>query len=283
MSEKILVTGATGNLGSAVVKALAGRGASLRAASTDPTKLRLPEGVERVKLVYQDPSTYEAALGGVEGLFLVAPPLDPDAPAKLRPVIAQAKALGVGHIVFNSALGVDQNEEAPLRVVELALMDAGVKYTILRPNFFMENFSTGWMAPMIKEHGTIFVAADEGKTSFISTRDIAEVAAIAFEKKLYSEAFDLTGSEALSHAEVAGIMSAASGKLIAYQCLSEDGMLQGARSQGMPEGAVQYLGFLYSFVRAGYMAATTHEVENVTGRKPRTFAEFAQDSAVYWK
>jgi uncharacterized protein YbjT (DUF2867 family) len=89
---------------------------------------------------------------------------------------------GVDHIVFISALGVDQNEEAPLRIIERHLMNSGVNHTIIRPNFFMENFSTGFIAPMIAQGG-VFLAAGDGKTSFISTRDIAEAAAVAFEEK----------------------------------------------------------------------------------------------------
>jgi len=173
-SKKILVTGATGNLGSAVVKALTRKGFDVIAESTNPVKAEIPRDVEAVKVVYEEPDSVDTAFKGFSGLFLIAPPMDPEAPSKLIPVIDKAKAAGAGHIVFNSALGVDHNEEAPLRIIEQYLKASGVNYTILRPNFFMENFSTGFIAPMISDGG-IFLVAGDGKTSFISTKDIAEV------------------------------------------------------------------------------------------------------------
>lgn len=271
--QKILVTGATGNLGNAVVKALDDKGFDVKAGTTNPVNSKLPRGIETVKVVYEEPDSIDTALEGVSGLFLIAPPMDPEAPSKLIPVIDKAKAADVEHIVFNSALGVDYNEEAPLRIIEQYLKASGVNYTILRPNFFMENFSDGFIAPMIAGGG-IFLAADDEKTSFISTRDIAEVAAHAFQHKRFGIEYNLTGPDALDHTEVAKIISENSGKDVRYHALKEEEMLQGARDNGMPEGAVQYMAILYSAVREGLMAVLTEDVEKATGKKPISFAEF---------
>jgi uncharacterized protein YbjT (DUF2867 family) len=281
-SKTILVTGATGNLGGAVVRALMNSGLHVKAGTTRPETATLPAGAAIVKTVYEQPETLAGALKGVDGLFLVAPPLDAQAPAKLMPVIDQAKSAGVAHIVFNSALGVDQNEAAPLRVIERHLMNSGVGYTILRPNFFMENFSAGFIAPMIAQGG-IYLAAGEARTSFISTEDIAAVAASAFEKKRFGAEFNLTGPAALDHTQVAGIISEVTGKPIQYHPLSEEAMMQGARDQGVPEGAVQYLAVLYQAVRNGWMAGITDDVANVTGRAPMAFGRFAQKHGAAWK
>ena len=279
--KRILVTGATGNLGQAVVVALKAKGINVRAAARDPGKVARCAGVEAVSFDYQKPATHAAALQDADGLFLVAPPLDAEAPAKLNPVIDLAKTRGVRHIVLTSALGVDAVEEAPLRKVERHLMRSGVPYTILRPNFFMENFSTGFLAPMLKQGG-IFLAADDGKTSFISVADIAEVAATAFARGLASKEYNLTGPEALDHAAVAAIISKVAGRPIAYQPIPEEAMLKGMRNTGMPESAVQYVGMLYGAVRAGYTAVVTKDVETVTGRKPTTFDAFARQNAAAW-
>jgi uncharacterized protein YbjT (DUF2867 family) len=208
--------------------------------------------------------------------------LDPEAAAKLNPVVDRAKAAGVRHIVLNSALGVDQSDEAPLRVVEKHLMASGLAYTILRPNFFMENFTTGFLAPMIAQGG-IFLAAGDAGTSFISVEDIAAVAAAAFEKELFGAEFNLTGPAALDHHQVAKIISESSERRIQYQALSEEAMLQGARDQGLPEGALQYMGILYNAVRSGWMAATSADVERVIGRPPVSFGNFAQAQTDAWK
>jgi uncharacterized protein YbjT (DUF2867 family) len=280
--KKILVTGANGNLGGAVVRALNRGTATVIAAGTHPENMQTPQGLEARKIDYVQPETVAAALRGVDGLFLVAPPLDPEAPAKLNPVIDRARDAGVRHIVFNSALGVDQNDAAPLRVIEKHLMASGLEYTILRPNFFMENFSSGFLAPMIAQGG-IFLAAGDAGTSFISVDDIAAVAAAAFEKAHFGAAYNLTGPAALDHAQAAKIISEASGRQIQYHALTEQAMLQGARDQGMPEGAVQYMGILYGAVRSGWLATVTADVEKVIGRPSVTFGEFAQKNAAAWK
>lgn len=280
--QTILVTGAAGNVGRAVASALLERDFKVLGGTTRPETAVLPKGVTAVRADYNDPASVEKALEGVDGLFLVAPLLDPEAPAKLNPVIDQAKSKGVAHIVFNSALGVDQNEAAPLRIIEKHLMASGVNYTILRPNFFMENFSTGFIAPMIAQGG-IYLAADDARTSFISTADIAAVAASAFEEGHYGSEYNLTGPDALDHSQVAGMISEITGKTISYHALPEEAMLEGAREQGMPEGAVAYMAVLYQAVRNGWMAAVTEDVQKAAGRPPITFGEFVRKSADHWR
>lgn len=279
-NKKILVTGSTGNLGKEVVKALLEKEFNVIAGTTDPSKAESVHGVKTMKVVYEESGSIDKALKDVSGLFLMAPPMDLEAPSKLIPVIDKAKAAGVDHIVFNSALGVDHNEEAPLRIIEQYLKASGVNYTILRPNFFMENFSTGFIAPMIAGGG-IFLAADDGKTSFISAKDIAEVAALAFQYKRFGVEFNLTGPDALDHTQVAKIISDNSGKDVKYHALKEEEMLQGARNNGTPEGAVQYMAILYSGVRDGLMAILTEDVKNATGKEPISFAEFIRNNATY--
>jgi uncharacterized protein YbjT (DUF2867 family) len=283
MEKTVLVTGASGNLGREVVGALLAKGHAVRAATRDVSKISSSEGLTAVRFDYAEPATFVDALDGMRGLFLVAPPMDAEAPAKLIPFVERAKEAALDHVVFISALGVDQNEQAPLRVIELALMDSGLQYTILRPNFFMENFSTGFIAPMIKHQRGIFLAAGDGKTSFISTADIADVAATAFSEARYGEEYNLTGPEALDHSQVAKLIGDAIGREVTYHALPEETMLQGARDQGIPEAAVQYMGILYAVVRASYMAVVTDDVWNVTKRKPRSFEDFVKDNIACWE
>ncbi len=281
-TKTILVTGATGNLGGAVVNALLAKGMTVKAGTTRPEGAKLPAAARTVRIVYEDMDSVSAALEGLDGLFLVAPPLDQAAPAKLNPVIDRAKTSGIKHIVFNSALGVDQNEAAPLRLIERYLMASGVGYTILRPNFFMENFSTGFLAPMIAQGG-IYLAAGEGRTSFISIEDIAAVTASVFEEERLEAAYDLTGPAALDHAQVAAILSEVSGRTIHYHGIEEAAMCQGVRDQGMPEDAVEYLALLYQAVRKGWAARVTTDVATITGRSPISFRAFAQRQSAVWK
>lgn len=282
MANRVIVTGATGNLGKEVVAALMQKGMEVKAATTRPQAYPAQGMGQAVKFDYRYTSTWDDTLAGADGLFLIALPMDPEAPSKLNPFIDRAKEAGVRHIVMNSALGVDQNEEAPLRIIERHLMESGVDYTVLRPNFFMENFSNGFAQLPIKEQGGIFLAAGDGKTSFISTRDIARVAAAAFQDRMFGRELNLTGPEALDHYQVAEIISKVAGKPIQYHALSEDQMLEGGRAAGMPEGAVQYMGVLYGVVRAGWAEGITQDVEEVTGDQPMSFQAFAKQNAATW-
>jgi uncharacterized protein YbjT (DUF2867 family) len=283
MERTILVTGATGNLGRDVVKQLHAKGFLIRAATRDVSKIAREEGITPVAFDFDDPNTFDVALTRVASVFLIAPPLDPRAAEKLNPFIDRAKEVGVNYIVFNSYLGADRNDQSPLRAVERHVIGSGLDYTILRPNFFMENFATGYLAPMIQQQDGIFLAAGDAKTSFISTRDIARVTAVAFLQRLTGEEYNLTGREALDHAQVAAKISKVAGRTITYHPVDEEAMLQGAREQGMPEASVPYLAELYRLVRAGHMAVVTDDIKEVTKRKPITFDEFAVPYADCWK
>jgi len=275
------VTGATGVLGKAIVKAAVADGFPVRQGIR--TLAKADPAVDAVRLDYADPSSIAPAIDGVSAMVLMAPPLDPNAPAELGPVIAAAQAANVQHLVLISAFGVNHNEQAPLRVVEHLVMDSGVSFTILRPNFLMENFSEGPQARGIQAENAIHLAAGDGKTSFISARDVATAVVVVLQQSLTGKALDLTGPAALDHVEVAKAISDTTGRTVAYHALTEEQMLEGARSHGMPEPSVAYLGVLYGVVRAGYAAAVTDDFRTLTGRQPMTFNAFTRAAAPAWR
>lgn len=285
MKNSILIIGATGNLGSEITHQLADKGHKVRVGVRKPGQYQVPsDQVEAVRFDFDDPTTYCPALDGIKKLFLIALPLDPEAPVMLAPVFQAAKQAGVEQIVFTSAYGVDQNEEAPLRKVERQLEASGIAHTVLRPNFFMDNFSTGFIGPMIQGTNGIFVAAEDAKTSFIAITDIAAVAVAALtEEGHVGKAYNLTGPQALDHAEIAAFITEVSGRDIIYQPISEDDMRQGALENGLPEPNVDYLAVLYQGMRSGYLAATTSDVEQLLGRPALNFADFAQQNQADWQ
>ncbi len=280
--ERILVTGATGQVGTAVVETLVTRGIFVRAAARRVSTISGTEHIEPVAFDYNDPGTYQRVLSDITGIFLVVPPLDPKAHRKLMPFIDRAKESGVRHIVFNSVFGFNPGDEGPLQLIERHLLGSGMGCTILRPNFFMENFTTGFIGTLAAG-GEISLAADNGKTSFISVKDIAEAAARSFQEKRYGAEYDLSGPEALDYAEVARIISNFSGREITYRPISENTMMQRARQSRWPEEAVRYLADLYAAVRAGVMAEVTDGVRRATGRSPISFKDFARKNASYWR
>ena len=273
-SVKVLVTGATGNIGGAVVNALLDKGFAVRAGSQTPENASYPSDVEKVRLVYSDKDSVKTALRDVDAVYLIAPPMDPMAEEVLIPFIDIAKEAGVEHIILNFSFGVELEEDDALRITEKYLINSGVNYTIFRPNFIMENFSSGFITPMVKEGG-IYLAAADSKTSFISVKDIGKAAACTFKEKIYGKEFNLNGPVGLTHSEVAIIISKYSGTEIQYYSLSEEKMLNSVREQGMPEPSVQMLGGLYHITREGVMARLFDDVEKITGTSAQTFEDFA--------
>ena len=161
---------------------------------------------------------------------------------------------------------------------EHLVIDSGVPFTIVRPNFLMENFSQGFVTPTIRELNAIYLAAGDGKTSFISARDVAAVVLAAVRQSLTGKDFDLTGPVALDHVEVARVISDALGRAVVYHALTEEQMLEGARSHGMPEPSVLYLGVLYAVVRDGLAASVAGDFETITGKQPMAFEAFARSA-----
>jgi uncharacterized protein YbjT (DUF2867 family) len=282
MARTILVTGSTGNLGRAVAEALLERGFRVRAAVHRRGGGLLPPGAEPVPLDYDDPSTVPPALAGTDGVFVVAPPLDPEAPRRLAP-LAEEVGHGPVPVVLTSALGADASEESPLRILERRFAAAGAPLTVLRPTFFMENFSEGFLAPAIRGERAIRLPAGDGRTGFVSVRDVAAVAAAAFAERLHGKAFPLTGPESLDHREAARRIGNAFGEEVRYVPLEEEAFLAGARQAGMEEGAARYLALLYRMVREGRTDVVTGAVEAVTGRRPVSFREFALRNAAAWR
>ena len=127
-----------------------------------------------MRFVFEEPSTYEAALAGVDRVFLLSPPGYADALRLVQPFIDVAGAT-VSRFVLMTASGVESDEAIPLRKVERAVEATGKRHVILRPTWFMDNFHTFWVHG-IKTAGVIALPAAEAKTSLIDARDIADVA-----------------------------------------------------------------------------------------------------------
>ncbi|WP_459212415.1 NAD(P)H-binding protein [Aquimarina rhabdastrellae] len=268
---KTLIIGANGNLGKEVLKQLS-KTTSVKAGYRTPEKHNIKYNEEIVAFNYDDPQTFEKALENVDKVFVQAPPLDAFASQRMTPFINTLKQKGIKRVVLNSALGVNHNEEAPLRKVERSFIDKEFDYTIVRPNFFVENFTSSFVADLIKHKNAIIANAGDGKITFISVKDIAGVvtATINDEKHIGKE-YNLTGGQALSHKEVADIFTEKLGKKINYISITANEMKSGAMENGLLESSADYLVMLNSMAKNGYMEHNTNEIEQLLGRSPLTF------------
>jgi uncharacterized protein YbjT (DUF2867 family) len=277
---RVLVTGASGNVGAPLVEHLVAGGAQVLVASREGT--RAPAGTKAVRFDFEDPSTHAPALEGVEKVFLLRPPAISDVKRHLLPVVRAVKEAGVRHTVFLSLLGVEKNPAVPHAKVERFLVEAGVPHTFLRPSFFMQNLSTTHRDD-IREHHEIFVPAGKGRTGFIDARDIAAVAArTLLEDGHEGKAYDLTGSEALTYAEVAALFTEVLGRPIRYP---EPGALRFAArwsQRKQPAAFIAVMIGIYTVCRLGLAGTVTPETQTLLGRAPISMRQFIQDHQACW-
>ncbi len=274
MSKKVLVLGATGNVGRPLVARLIAAKEDVKAASRRAAPVA---GAESVRFDYADPSTFEAAFDGVDRVFVMLPGGYTNPVGHLQPVI-QAAADRRVKVVLQSALGVDADDAIPYRQVELFLMRSGTPYVILRPNWFADNFHTYWL-PGIKQ-GVLTVPAGEGRSSFIDVRDVAAATAAVLTTNRYDgSAMNLTGPKAYSYGEAAAIISDVVGRPISYKPIQDDAFIDMLTRAGVPDDYARFLTSIFHPVREGCTAVVTHEVETLTGHAPRSLERYAADHA----
>jgi uncharacterized protein YbjT (DUF2867 family) len=285
MSGQILVTGVTGDVGREVLTQMITKGLSVKAAARDLSKAEslVREGTEVVLLDYDRPESFEPALTGVERLFIVPPPLNPQWHELIKPLMEIAALSGVKHIVNLSQMCAEEIEGLPLRIAEKVIEDSGIAYTHLRPNWFMQTYS-GSTLDGAKGPGGIYVPAGDGKASFIDMRDIAAVAVAALTGEEHlNKAYTLTGGQAIDHSEVARVLSTATGKSIAYFPILEEEMRTNLKSANLADAAIEMVIVLYQLLRQGRLEYVSSDVANILGREPITLQQYARDYAGSWK
>ncbi len=284
MSNKILVTGATGNVGFEVVRKLSERGHPVKAAvrSHSTSRYNLPSGVESVEFDFEQPQTFEPALRGIHTLFLVRPPAISQVKKYIYPAIATAQAVGVERVVFLSLLGAERMAIVPHAGIEAYIKSLGLAYTFLRASFFMQNLSTTHCQD-IRDNNDIFVPAGKGRTSFIDVRDIAAVAVkVMTEPGHENQAYPLTGSEALDYYEVAEIFTNILGTPIVYTNPSIFKFAWRMYKRGLKKELIAVMLGIYTTVRLGLAAKVTPDVRHLLQRSPISMEEFVRSYRASW-
>lgn len=284
MHNTILVTGATGTVGREVVIQLSIiDGVRVRAGVHSIIKgenlKRLPD-VEVVEMDFKNRESLHAAFTNVDKLFLITPFSDEQV-AMAKTLVDEAMTAGVKHIVRLSVIKADAAPETMLsrwhREVERYIEDSGIAHTFLRPSSFMQNYAN-FDAASIKRDGRFYHATGNGKISCIDVRDIAAVAVEALTGSGHEgKAYELTGPEALSNQEVADIISEATGRQVAFVDVPEDAARNSMLQQHMPEWMVDAMLELEHGYKQNRFSETTDTVEQLAGRPPHSFRQFAED------
>ncbi|MGW6502843.1 NmrA family NAD(P)-binding protein [Nonomuraea angiospora] len=281
----ILVTGATGSIGTHLVRLLQEKEVAFKALVRDETKARAL-GCDIVTGDFDDPGSLAPAMEGVDRLFLNAggaQPVDGEQPMvrQQKAAIDAARAAGVSRVVKVSVSGAHRGGRLAQGAhweIEEYLKASGLGWSMLRPGGFMQNFVTGTAA--FTADGKLLDVYGGAPVSYIDCHDIAAcAAALLTGSGGLGETYELTGPRALTCAEVAQELSAALGRTVEHAELSPDELAAGLRAQGLPAGFADDLAELSRQVASGSMAATTTAVRDLTGREPRTFGEFLRANA----
>ena len=281
--NKLLVTGATGNVGSGVVRELRERGVPVRAFVRDAAKAAamFGDGVELATGDFADAASVRRAVAGVDAVFLACAN-DPRQVEYETGVIDAARAAGVRRIVKLSALGAEVGSPVAFwdwhGRIEEHRRASGVPAVVLRPAFSMANL-LGW-ADQIMQTASLFVPADGARISMIDPRDVAAVAAVALTGTTHDgKTFTLTGPEAITFERVAAELSAAAGQRFLFVAVPDEAARQALVGRGVPEFAAAQVVTVMGLLRQGAQDLTTGTVRALTGREPRSFARFAHDHA----
>ncbi|KES04872.1 oxidoreductase [Streptomyces toyocaensis] len=268
-----LVTGATGTTGSRTAAQLTAAGHRVKAASRRATPVA---GAEPVTFDWHDPTTHAAALDGVDRVYLIPPLGDSDPAAIMLPFLQQARAAGVHRAVLLSSSAIPRGGPA-VGTVHQALPDLFEQWAVLRPSWFMQNFTdTHAHARSIRDDNTIWTATGSGRVGFVDAGDIAAVAVHALtDEQAPNTDLVLTGPEALSHDDIATVITEVTGRTVTHRRLSYDQMRDRLTAQVPPEFAAM-LTDMDRAIANGAEDRITDTVQRLTGRPARTFRSFLE-------
>lgn len=262
-TRPVLVLGGTGTVGRRVVARLRDDGVPVRAAArrTDPP------------FDWTEPASWEAVLEDVERLYLLLPD-DVDLPDGF---LDRAAATGVRRVVLHSDRAVDLMDVTRLQDAERAVRTRGLEWTVIRPDWFAQNFETFFRDSVLG--GYLCVPVGDARQGFVDAEDIAAVAARALTADDHlGEVLELTGPRALSFAEAAEVVGTAAGRTVRF-----DGTAAAYRAAmgaaGLPAEVVEELITRFGAVAAAGDTTPTGTVERVLGRPARTLTEYAAEAA----
>jgi uncharacterized protein YbjT (DUF2867 family) len=261
-----LVVGGTGKTGRRVAERLAAGGRPVRIGSPS----------SRPGFDWNDETTWKPALEGVGAAYLTyAPDLGlPGAADRVRDLAAAALGAGVRRLVLLSGRG--QHGHAP---AEQAVQDSGLAWTIVRSAWFAQNFSEGFLTPMIVD-GTVAVPAGEAAEPFVDAGDLADVAVAALTDERHSgEIYEVSGPRVLRFADAAEEISRATGRPVHVVPISPHDFADGMAAAGVPAELIAVLSEVFAELRDGRNATTADGVRRALGRPARDFGEYAREAA----
>lgn len=279
----VLVTGATGAVGSRLVPLLAERGVDIRALIRRPT-VSIPPSLRLHPALgdFSDPTSLDTALVGVDAVFLACANV-PEQVAYETAVIDAAARGGVSRLVKLSARGAASDASVAFwrwhAEIEDRLLGSGVPAVILRPGFSMTNLLAA--AESVRTAGLLAAPAGAARIAMIDPSDVAAVAteALLGDDRQLGRTYTITGPESIGYERVATELSRVTGREVRFMDVSPEAAVGAMTGAGLPRFVAEQIGAVFAALREGAQATTTETVVELTGRRPRAFGEFVEDVA----
>ncbi len=282
----ILVTGGTGEVGSEVLRLLSQAGIPARALTRNLQKAQTLPGITWVAGDLAKPETLATAFEGVKTVFLLTHYFE-DMVALQQNAIAAARAAGITHVVKVSAFAASDHSKAPIGrwhyEVEKELQASGMGWTMIRPHHFMQNLLA--QAEYVVKDGAIYSPSGDGKIPYVDARDVAAVAFVTLTQPgHHGKTYVVTGSEAMSYRQASEIIGGVIGKKLRFVDESPEDARARRIREGVPPAVIESILAIGAYQRAGGKTVTiTATVADLTGRPPRTVAEFAREHAAAFR
>lgn len=279
--NRILITGATGNIGTEVINYLF----ELNFAAEVIAGVRSEESAKKNflnfprlkfrRFDFEDVKTFETSFEDVELLFLLRPPQISDIEKYFGPLLVAAQEKGIKDIVFLSVQGAEKSKVIPHNKIECLIKSMGFNYIFVRPSYFMQNLTTTLRSEIV-ENKTITLPAGNAKFNWVDVKDIGEVVArvIVMFEKYKNKAYEITGTENKSFLEVSQIMSGITGVQFSYQNINPISFYFKKRKEGMQSDFAIVMTILHFLPRLQKQPDISDNFKKITGKTPTKIAEF---------
>lgn len=290
MGNKILITGASGNIGQELIHFLYQNHsitvdiiAGIRSLAMPPKSLSKYSKLQYVHFDFTNPNTFNQALDGVQTVFLLRPPALADVPRIFVPLIKAFEKNHVKQVLFLSVQGADKIKMIPHYKIEQLLLNSQLDYIFLRPSYFMQNLSTTLHQDILKEN-QIFLPAGKALFNWVDVANIGEAAAILLTnfETYKNQAFDLTGSELLNFETVAQLLTQALHKNIRYVSPNLIRFYIKKKRQGHTTSMILVLIMLHFLPRFSKPTTLSNNYNLLTGKKPTLLADFIARERNTW-
>ena len=286
--DKILITGATGNVGLSTVRYLLNQkeqNYQVVAAVRGIERARKIEGLGEAQLVnfeFDEPATYAAALEGVNKLLLIRPNQVSDVSKHIFPFLDQVEKSDVKQLVFVSVVGAQRNRIYANHRIETHLKKMNIPHTIVRPSLYMQNLIT-LHGNEIRQKDYIYIPAGAGMVNYVDARDVARVVAELLTKPGYDgKEYEITGPEPMDFYKIANLFSKELGREIRY---ARPLTIKFVRQKMLEKKAMPFiltLSLMYESARNGKMGHVSTAFTELTGSEPRTLADFIHENKRFW-